>query len=67
MGTHDNRYICIWFPTCSLCIAGESTYDFSEADFVVDWARKNGMKVKGHTLVWHVTTPDFVTPENGRC
>jgi endo-1,4-beta-xylanase len=27
---------------------------------IVDWALSKGMKVKGHVLVWHVTTPDFV-------
>lgn len=35
-------------------------YDFSHCDMIVDWALSKGMKVKGHVLVWHVTTPDFV-------
>lgn len=35
-------------------------YDFSHCDKIVDWALSKGMKVKGHVLVWHVTTPDFV-------
>jgi endo-1,4-beta-xylanase len=36
-------------------------YDFHHADQVVDWAISQGMKVKGHVLCWHVTTPDFVS------
>lgn len=36
---------------------GECRYDFTEADLIVDWALNKGLKVKGHTLVWHVTSP----------
>ena len=36
-------------------------YDFHFADQVVDWAVSQGMKVKGHVLCWHVTTPSFVS------
>jgi endo-1,4-beta-xylanase len=35
-------------------------YDFAHCDAMVDWAIAKGMKVKGHVLCWHVTTPDFV-------
>ena len=28
-------------------------YDFAKADAIVDWAVKNGIKVRGHCLVWH--------------
>ena len=31
-------------------------YDFHHADAIVDWAVKHNMKVKGHVLVWHVTS-----------
>jgi endo-1,4-beta-xylanase len=36
-------------------------YDFHHSDQVVDWAVDQGLKVKGHVLCWHVTTPDFVS------
>ena len=29
------------------------TYDFGPADRIVEFARENGMKVRGHALVWH--------------
>jgi endo-1,4-beta-xylanase len=35
-------------------------YDFYHADAIVDWAVQHNMKVKGHVLVWHVTSPDFL-------
>ena len=45
-------------------------YDFEQADKVVDWAIRHGMKVKGHVLVWHVTSPirllEQLTPEQVR-
>jgi len=40
-------------------------YDFSHCDAMVDWAIKNGLKVKGHVLCWHVTTPEFVEEMSG--
>ena len=35
-------------------------YDFALADQYVDFGRKNGMFVIGHTLVWHSQTPAWV-------
>ena len=35
-------------------------YDFHHADAVVDWALRHGMKVKGHVLCWHVTSPSAI-------
>jgi endo-1,4-beta-xylanase len=35
-------------------------YDFHHSDAIVDWALKHDMKVKGHVLVWHVTSPAFL-------
>ena len=58
-----------WAPLCQdlpgpLLDGVESTrvgrYDFHHCDQMVDFALKHGMKVKGHVLVWHVTTPSWV-------
>jgi endo-1,4-beta-xylanase len=32
-------------------------YDFTQADIVVNWALQHHKKIKGHVLVWHVTSP----------
>jgi endo-1,4-beta-xylanase len=37
------------------------SYDFSQADQVVDFAIRHGMKVRGHTLVWHRQNPQWLT------
>ncbi len=37
----------------------EDVYDFSHGDIVADFAAKNNMKLRGHTLVWHNQTPDW--------
>ena len=33
--------------------------DFSGADALIDWAAKQGKKVRGHNLIWHEQTPDW--------
>jgi endo-1,4-beta-xylanase len=35
-------------------------YNFKDADAYVEFARKNDMKLIGHTLVWHSQTPGWV-------
>ncbi|EFQ34131.1 glycosyl hydrolase family 10 [Colletotrichum graminicola M1.001] len=36
-------------------------FNFDNADYLVDWARGNGDKVvRGHTLLWYRTVPDWV-------
>ena len=36
-------------------------FDFSQADQVVDFGNRHGMKVRGHTLVWHRQNPKWLT------
>lgn len=38
----------------------EDVYSFEAADQIVDFARKHGMKMRGHTLVWHNQTSDWL-------
>ncbi len=37
------------------------SFDFSQADQIVDFALRHNMKVRGHTLVWHRQTPAWLT------
>src|SRR5579859_5863767 len=37
------------------------TFDFSDADAIVAFAESNGMKVRGHNLVWHNQLPGWLT------
>ncbi len=43
-----------------------SKYDFKNADRLVNFANKNRMVVKGHTLVWYGSLPDWVKKGNYR-
>jgi endo-1,4-beta-xylanase len=40
------------------------SFDFSQADQIVDFATRHGMKVRGHTLVWHQQNPKWLTEGN---
>jgi endo-1,4-beta-xylanase len=37
-----------------------AAYDFSQADRIVGFAAERGMRVRGHTLVWHRQVPEWV-------
>jgi endo-1,4-beta-xylanase len=37
----------------------EGRFDFSRADRIVAFAERRGMKVRGHTLLWHEETPQW--------
>jgi len=39
---------------------GRDSYDFGDADSIVDFARSRGMEVRGHTLVWHNQLPGWL-------
>lgn len=44
----------------------ENRYFWNDADAIVDFAQKNGLKVRGHTLCWHSQTPRwFFTDASG--
>ena len=34
----------------------EDTYNFTTSDAMVEWCQQNGVKVWGHTLLWHAQT-----------
>jgi len=38
----------------------QDTWNFAAADAIVNAARANGQKIKGHTLVWHQQLPSWV-------
>jgi endo-1,4-beta-xylanase len=40
-------------------------YDFTRPDFLLAFAESNQMLMRGHTLCWHESVPDWIkTPEN---
>lgn len=43
----------------------EEVYTFEDADVIADFAREHSMALRGHTLVWHNQTSDWLF-ENGK-
>jgi endo-1,4-beta-xylanase len=46
---------------------GPDTYDWSSGDAIVSYAKVNGLRVHGHTLIWHPTyaIPDWLESFSG--
>ena len=42
---------------------GPATFDFLPADRIMIFARMHGMKVRGHTLVWHHQLPAWISAQ----
>lgn len=38
----------------------ENSYSWAEADLIVDFAKKNNMRMRGHALIWHEALPKWV-------
>ncbi|MFD1630006.1 endo-1,4-beta-xylanase [Pseudopedobacter beijingensis] len=43
----------------------ENVYNWTEADYLVNFAQQNGMRVHGHTLIWHKNPPAWVLNYQG--
>lgn len=41
----------------------EDAYSFGPADALLSYATRHGLKVRGHTLVWHNDNPDWLQQE----
>ena len=42
-----------------------SSWNFTTADYIVNWAEENGLAMIGHTLVWHSQSPPWLTTVPG--
>jgi endo-1,4-beta-xylanase len=44
---------------------GRGAYDYTDADYLVDFALQNNMRVHGHTLIWHNSIPNWLNSFSG--
>ncbi|MDC3132833.1 endo-1,4-beta-xylanase [Flavobacteriaceae bacterium] len=51
----------------NVILRADQTYNWKRSDAVIEFAKKNNAKVRGHTLVWHKQTPyTFFKDANGK-
>jgi endo-1,4-beta-xylanase len=43
----------------------QGQFNFTNADKVYNWAKQNGMEVRGHTLAWHSQQPGWMQSMSG--
>lgn len=43
----------------------QNTYDWADADYLVDFAKQNNKRIHGHTLVWYKSLPAWITNFQG--
>ena len=44
---------------------GPNSYDFSDGDLIVEFAKNNGFRVFGHALIWHNSIPNWLQNYQG--
>ena len=47
-----------------LLVKDRNVYNFEPAQEIVEFAKANDMRVRGHTLVWHQQNPAWLRPED---
>ena len=56
---HFNMVVSEYQMKANVLAPREGEYDWSAADAIVAFAEANGMRVRGHALVWHQSTPEW--------
>ncbi|MFD2100464.1 endo-1,4-beta-xylanase [Flagellimonas iocasae] len=44
----------------NIMFTAPDTYDFSDGDAIVAYAKENGLRVHGHALIWHEAIPSWL-------
>ncbi len=44
---------------------GPTSYNWGPSDALVNYAKRNGMRVHGHALIWHQSIPDWLNEFSG--
>ena len=46
---------------CASVAYHKDSFMFKSPDYIINWAEANGMKVRGHTLIWHSSVPKWLS------
>ena len=57
--TNETKAYSLLSPASSASRDGTPIMNFAQADKMVEWARDNGLKVRGHVLVWDAYMTDW--------
>ena len=57
--THFDQVTADWEMKMEAVLGRDGSYDFSRADAVAGFARENGLRLFGHTLIWNEQRPAF--------
>jgi endo-1,4-beta-xylanase len=57
--THFDQVTADWEMKMESVLREDGTYDWSRADAVAGFARENGLRLFGHTLIWNEQRPAF--------
>lgn len=62
---HFNQITCENAMKMNVISLRKGQYNFADADYIVDFAQQNNIKVHGHTLLWFKHTPDWIKNYQG--
>ena len=57
--TNETKAYSLLSPASALSKSGDPVLDFTKADKMIEWARDNGLRVRGHVLVWDAYMTDW--------
>ncbi len=43
----------------------QNTFNWTDADYLIEFARQNNKRIHGHTLIWHQSLPSWITNFQG--
>lgn len=64
MDTQFNSVTAEYSMKANIISPVEGSYDFSQADALLDYAEARGKTVRGHALLWHEATPAWMLTGN---
>jgi endo-1,4-beta-xylanase len=62
---HFNSIVAEWQMKMNVIYPKQNEYSWNASDYIANFSQTNHMILHGHALLWHQSTPDWVTQFNG--